>query len=1502
MPEADASGIANRNVIPGFRISAIVHESGPKIIYRAVSAAGDEIILKTLRAEYPRKEDAAEIRREFRILSQLRIPGVIRARSLVPYAAGNVAMEMEPFGRSLADIIAERQRTPLPLPIVLPLVIKLARTLGEVHEQDLIHKNVVPRNVLVDLGTGDVRLIDFGICSELSHERQSARLAPRLEGSLPYLAPEQTGRTGRDVDYRADYYSFGVMLFELLTGTLPFTARDPLEWVHRHISQKPPAAHEVNPDVPPSLSAIVSKLMSKSAEDRYQSTYGLISDLERCQEGLGGSGRVARFEPGQADVSRRFQIPQRLYGRDAEMEALLELFEGAAHGATQVCLVSGYPGTGKSALVAELGRSIVRERAYLVEGKLDQFQQSNAYGAFARAFRGLVEQLLGEPQERLDRWRENLRGALGANGQLIVDLVPDLALIVGDQPPVPELPPAEAQNRFQIVFVNFVKALATREHPLVVFMDDLQWSDVPTLNLFARLATARDMGFLLLIGAYRSTAVDPLHPLSLTIDQIRKARGVVELDLGPLDGDAVERLTADTVYTDPASCRSLSHALLDKAQGNPFFIREVLKRLNESGAIRFDAGSGRWTWDMNAVRGALVGDNVVDFMVAGLRRMSERTQDALRFAACIGNTFDLRTLAVIASRTMADAADDLQEALVREMVVPLSESYKFVGADQPDLVSNPLYRFQHDRVQQAAYELIEPARRQAVHLSVGRLMRKDAGAAGLDERLIDIVGHLNAGRDLIADPAERHDLARLNLMAGLEAVRSSAYQSALGFLRVGQQLLGPAPWDADFDLMLALSREVQQCAYLTAAYDEAKAWADTILARARTPLAKAEILSALTRQYSTMGRMRESIGVAFQGLALLGVDLIPEPAREDVAHEIAEVTRNLGDRDVSALIDAPEVTSTEARVAIRILMEVFPAAFLSGSGDLFQYLVLKSVNLSLRHGNSPESAFAYAAYGMLLCGALNDPARGYQYRQAGGRDERTLQRHRAQGADPLRLRDVRPSLEPSLVQHDAMVPQGNRSRVSVGRPALPRLQRTGLRALGSHAGSRDGDRGTAKVPRDRQGLRVPGLVRLRHALPTDAAELPGSHERPVLDERRHVRRDAVRRRHAQPRVHDRHRELPHLQGGDPRTVRRLRGSARACRRAGSPHRVRDVPAAARALLHRRLPHARSARRPPASGGTEDGDGAAASRSEADDALGGQLPGQLRTSAAHDGGGAGAARGPPAGRDAVVRRRRRGCASERVPAGRSGRQRSGGALSPRARIRQGGERLPACRASLVRPVGREAQSGLARGKVQLSVERGPRRKGAGVRRSGRADCVDRPSLARHDQRHEGIADDLRGARARSAVEDDAADRAGEHRRPAGLPGRARGRAARHPGPRGHGTGQTVAGAAARRDARRRSAAAVHDREQRAADRDTARARRRVGGVALRQRSLHREKPAAVRDLRADPEARSIQRRDLHREQPDGRRLHAGARRGRPAARGPGGDLHGEREPVPRGRCG
>lgn len=981
MPEAGSARVADGRLIPGFRIVAVAHDSGPRTIYRAVSDAGEDVILKTLRAQYPRKEDAAELRREFRILERLNAPGVIRARSLRPYGAGNVAIELEPYGRSLAEVLAERSHSPLPVHRVIPLAVRLIRALDSVHEHDLVHKNLAPGSVLVNSDLTDLRLIDFRICSELSRERPNIRLGSRIEGPLPYLSPEQTGRTGRALDYRSDYYSLGVVLFELLTGTLPFTARDPLEWIHRHISQVPSAAHEINPELPPALSAIVAKLLAKSAEERYQSGRGILFDLERCEKAA--SARSGSFEPGQADIPRNFQIPERLYGREAEIDTLQELFEGVAHGATQVCLISGAAGIGKSALVAELGRSIVRERGYLVEGKFDQYKQSAAYGGIAQAMRALVDQLLGEPADRLERWRADLQEALGANAALIADLVPRLDLILGDLPPVAQLPPTEAQNRFQIVFLNFIKVFTARQHPLVIFLDDLQWSDIPTLTLLGRLATARDIGRVFLIGAYRTNAVDAMHPLALTLDEIRKVRHIVELSLGPLDDDAVDRLTAETVHADVDDCRSLSRGIRDKAHGNPFFIREVLKRLHETGAIHFEAAAGRWTWDMAQVRTALVGENVLEFMVATLRRLPERTQAALQFAACIGNTFDLRTLSLISSRNAGDAALDLHDALVHEMVVPLGDAYKFVALDQAEVDANATYRFQHDRIQQAAYELIEPERRQSVHLSIGRIMERHVSPEELDEGLIDIVGHLNAGRELIEAERERKQLAEMNLLAGRKAAGSSAYAAALGFLRIGQELLGAVPWDLDFDLMLALSREVQQCAYLTADHAAAEAWATTILERSRTPLEKAEVLSARTRQFSTMGRPRDSIQAAFHGLALLGFAPINDPTSEDIDREMKEVEKQLAGRDVGMLIEAAEVTSGEARIAIRILMEVFPAAFLSGSGNLFPYLVLKSVSLSLRFGSSPESAFSYAAYGMLLCGALNDPALGYQYGRLG---------------------------------------------------------------------------------------------------------------------------------------------------------------------------------------------------------------------------------------------------------------------------------------------------------------------------------------------------------------------------------------------------------------------------------------------------------------------------------------------------------------------------------------
>ena len=636
--------------IPGFEIAEVLHESSPRIVLRAVRKSdGHPVVLKTLSDKFPSKRDVAEIRREYGIVERLAsADGVIRVDSLVSYGEGNLAIVMESFGRSLAHELERRQARRLELEQFLPLAVRIARIIGRVHECAVIHKDVVPRNILVR--EGHVRLIDFHISSELSRERQGLELSKGLEGSLPYVSPEQTGRMNRAVDYRSDYYSLGATFFELLTGELPFEAGNVLEWIHCHISKPPPAPRAILPAIPRMVSDIVVKLMAKNAEDRYQSAYGLIVDLQRCHDELNRLGAIQPFELGARDVSSRFEIPERLYGRDAELALLRDCCDRVTQGANELCVVSGYSGVGKSALVNELVRSIAREQGYLIQGKFEQFQQRSAYSAVSQAFRGFVRQLLAEPRRHLEATRKAILAACGPNGKVLLDLVPDLELVIGEQPPIAELPPTEAQNRLQIVFLNFLKVFADRRRPLVIFIDDLQWSDAPTLRLIQRIVTARDLGYLFVFGAYRSNEVDVAHPLHLTLDEIHKARSFVSLALSPLPAGAVDQLTADVLHRDDDDGRALSALLRDKSQGNPFFLKAILKNLSEEGAIGFDPDRGRWSCDLAAARRARVSDNVAEFMIASLRKLPEPSQRALQLAACIGNVFDLRTLSIICER------------------------------------------------------------------------------------------------------------------------------------------------------------------------------------------------------------------------------------------------------------------------------------------------------------------------------------------------------------------------------------------------------------------------------------------------------------------------------------------------------------------------------------------------------------------------------------------------------------------------------------------------------------------------------------------------------------------------------------------------------------------------------------------------------------------------------------------------------------------------------------
>lgn len=971
--------------LPGYTVGELTCRSGGRVTYRAVRREdGAAVDVVTLDLEYPDRQQVAELRREGTIAAKLAdVEGVLKVHEVLTHGSGNLALICEPMPGSLKQHLAASEGQGLPLAEALDIAWRLSRILGEIHAREIVHKALTPGRVLFDPAAGEIRLAGFNIASELEQERQGSQMARRLEGPLPYISPEQTGRMSRDLDYRSDYYSLGVLLFELLTGRRPFQADTVLEWVHSHISRLPPSPCEISPELPEAVAAIVLKLLAKNPEERYQSAVGLEADLAHCADELAATGRIEPFPPGRHDVVQRFLVPQNLYGRERELEQLFELFDAAAQGRSEFCLVHGYSGVGKSALINEIDRPLVRERGFLVQGKFQQLQRGEAYAALASAFRGLVQQVLAEPESRLAQWREALNEALAPNARLVVELVPELELIIGAQPEVAKLPPAEARNRLHIVLTHFLGVFAAAEHPVVLFLDDLQWSDIPTLELLRRLVTSRELSHLLLIGAYRSNEVGVGHPLRLLLDDLQGQKNIRQLPLGPLDRDSVAKMVADALRREVDETRPLSDMLYDKAQGNPFFTNELLRQLHKEGAITPDPSSGRWNWDLDAARWAGMSSDVVEFMVDSLRRLPPATQQVLQLAACIGGTFDLNTLAAIYERTVGETAQALLPALKQHTVLPLHSSYRLVGEEDESLPLNPVYRFQHDRVQQAAYALIDSERLQAVHLSVGRLMLQHAGETVPEERLIDIVEHLNEGRSLIDAEAEQLQLAELNLRAGVRARHSAAYEAALTYLRVAEELLPGDAWRQRPATMQKLAAETQQCAYLTGRTDEAERWIEVMLEHAGSDLERSAILATRTRQYATLGRMEESILSAIQGLALLGVDFTEEPTAEDIADERIRVLENLGERRVADLVDAPPVEDPATLTAMRLLMEIFAAAFLSGSGNLFPYLVLKSVNLSLRHGNAPESAFSYAAYGMLLCGELDEPALGYEYGKVG---------------------------------------------------------------------------------------------------------------------------------------------------------------------------------------------------------------------------------------------------------------------------------------------------------------------------------------------------------------------------------------------------------------------------------------------------------------------------------------------------------------------------------------
>ena len=808
----------------------------------------------------------------------------------------------------------------------------------------------------------------FGITSRLARERQSPAIPELLEGTLAYMAPEQTGRMNRSTDSRSDLYSLGVTFDEMLVGSLPFTAAEPAEWVHCHIARAatPPLARAK--DVPATVSAIIMKLLAKTAEERYQTAAGVERDLRRCLADWATTARIDDFPLGEHDIADRLLVPETLYGRESEIDALLATFDHVvAGGRPHLVLVSGHAGVGKSSVVNELQAALVPRKGLFASGKFDQYKRDIPYATLAQAFHSLVRSLLSKSEAELGIWRDAFARALGPNGRLIEDLVPELKLIIGEQPPVPVLPPQDAQRRFQLVFRRFIGVFARPQHPLALFLDDLQWLDAATLDMLEDLVTQPDVQHLMLVGAYRDNEVDSAHPLRRRLEAIHQAGATVqEIILTPLARDDLERLIADSLHCAPAPVGPLAELVHEKTGGNPFFANQFLSSLAEEGLLTFDHGNGRWSWDLDRIHAKGYTDNVVDLMVGKLTRLPAGTQKVLQQLACMGNSAEFELLAMVCRDSKQDIHGDLQEAVRTGLV----------------LRSEHDYRFLHDRVHEAAYSLIPQGARGAEHLRIGRLLASQTAPAEIEGRIFEIVNQLNQGSDLVTSAKERVHIAELNLVAGRRAKASTAYASALSYLAAGRALLTEESWDSHHELIFDIECLTAQCELLTGQLAAAETRLALLARRAITSRQMATVTRLRRTLYTTLDRIDRAVEVCVENLRRDGTDWSSHPTNDEVMREYKRIWAQIGSRKIEDLIDLPLMTDPDLLDILDVLAELVITATFHGEA-FSSFVTCKMVNLSLEHGNSDGSCFAYVVLAIIAGPRFGDYDAGFRFGQLG---------------------------------------------------------------------------------------------------------------------------------------------------------------------------------------------------------------------------------------------------------------------------------------------------------------------------------------------------------------------------------------------------------------------------------------------------------------------------------------------------------------------------------------
>lgn len=970
--------------LAGYKIDKDIYRGANSTVLRGIRLSDNcPVVIKLLNREYPSAKEISAFNREYHIMSRLSCNGIIRVYSLEK-SKNRLAIVMEDIGGESVDKVLKSINANILEK--LSLAIQMTDSLIQIHQNNIIHKDINPTNFVWNYETNQVKIIDFGISTELVREAPQSINLNILEGTFEYISPEQTGRINRPVDYRTDLYSLGITFYEIFTGQVPFDFNNEIEIVYSHIARIPTPPKEITPEIPDTLSDIIMKLISKAAEERYQTALGLRRDLEYCLHLLEQGKEISGLVLGRGDFDYRFEIPHKLYGRKAEIEKMIDGFEKAADGNCELLLVSGYSGIGKTSLIHEIRKPITGKKGYFISGKFNQFEQNVPYYGLTQAFRELMKHLLAQSQQILDEWKNNLLHAIGENGQVIIDIIPELEQVIGPQPQVAELNPLEAKNRFQSTFSEFIKVFAKPEHPLVIFLDDLQWSDTSTLNLIKYIMTSGNVKYLLFIGAYRDNEVGAGHPLFLMMEELKNWQNdsiipFQQIFMKPLDFDAVNQLIADTLHCHQSETEPLTNIVYQKTMGNPFFISQLLSSLYIKGTFSFNAAKGQWEYDLKKLESVEISDNVIDLLIKSLELLPEDTIKVLKLVACIGTQFELSEVSLISKKPVAAIGKDLWIAIEKEIVFPLNNNYRLINTLKNE--TSPMdiemgFCFAHDRIRQAVYSLIEESEKCEIHLLIGREQLKTYRETKRADVIFDLVNHLNIGSSLIREKKDRIELAELNTIAGNKAKKSTAFAVALRYFETAKSLLSDNEWEEMPEKLFAILLELAITALLSGDLARADAICEELTKRAKTNLEKGATDNIKIILLIFQGKLTETIVEIRKTLNLFNINLPEsnEEVEEKIQEGIVKMQQVLERTTTEDIINLPVMTDPEKLMVMQLLHVVPPA--LQTNPALFTLLTLIMFELTITHGTSALSCRCFTDCGHMLGKVLGDYKTGYK--------------------------------------------------------------------------------------------------------------------------------------------------------------------------------------------------------------------------------------------------------------------------------------------------------------------------------------------------------------------------------------------------------------------------------------------------------------------------------------------------------------------------------------------